>query len=118
MALTIYGIPNCGTVKKAKAWLDARDIAYDWVDFRATPVSADRVAGWVEAMGSRAMRNTSGVSCRALAPDKKAWSDARWATAFSEDSLLINRPHIERDGRAVLTGFRGIKELLSGLLAE
>lgn len=105
MALTVYGIPSCGTVKKARAWLDAAGVAHTFVDFRATPPAAAQVDAWVAAFGARALRNTSGGSFRALGPEKEGWSDAQWRDAFLRDPMLIKRPVVERDGRPVLVGW-------------
>ncbi|TNE90194.1 MAG: Spx/MgsR family RNA polymerase-binding regulatory protein [Deltaproteobacteria bacterium] len=114
--LTVFGIPNCGTVKKARSWLDARGVDYTFVDFRKTPPPAEQVAGWVDALGSAKMRNTSGGSYRALPEDKKSWDDARWKAAFAGDPMLIKRPLIEKDGVAVLAGFRGSDDDLAATL--
>ncbi|MCB9681939.1 MAG: Spx/MgsR family RNA polymerase-binding regulatory protein [Alphaproteobacteria bacterium] len=107
MGRTVYGIPTCGTVKKARAWLDAHDLDHAWVDFRATPPDRAQIARWVEAFGSAPMRNTSGGAYRALGDDKATWTDAQWIDAFTADPMLIRRPVIERDGTPVLVGFRG-----------
>lgn len=116
MSLTVYGIPTCGTVKKARTWLDAHDLTHAWVDFRSTPPSAEKVARWVDALGAKAMRNTSGKAYRSLPDEKKTWSDAEWTARFAADPMLIKRPIIERDGEAVKVGFRGSDdELLSQL---
>lgn len=103
--LTVYGIPTCGTVKKARAWLDAAGAAYTFVDLRATPPGADAVASWVAAFGTRALRNTSGGSYRALGAEKNSWDDAAWTAAFAADPMLIKRPVVERDGAPALVGF-------------
>lgn len=105
MAITLYGIPTCGTVKKARAWLDGRGIAYTWVDLRTQPPEPARVAAWAGVFGTRAMRNTSGGSYRALGPEKDTWNDAQWIAAFQGDAMLLKRPVIERDGKPVLVGF-------------
>ena len=118
MALTVYGIPTCGTVKKARRWLDERNASYDWVDFRATPPSRERVAAWVKALGSKALRNTSGRAYRQLSDDKKLWSDARWVDAFASDPMLIKRPVLERDGVAVIAGLRAADDVLTALLID
>jgi arsenate reductase len=115
-SLTVYGIPNCDTVKKARRWLQAHDAAHDFVDYRADPPDAERVAAWVEALGSKALRNTSGGAYRKLPADKKTWSDTRWVEAFAAEPMLIKRPVIERDGVAVKVGFRGTDEELSAQL--
>lgn len=47
MSVTVYGIPTCGTVKKARKWLDDHGVAHAWVDLRATPPEAARVTRWV-----------------------------------------------------------------------
>ena len=107
MGLTVYGIASCGTVKKARKWLDERDITHTWVDFRKTPVSAEQVNGWVQALGAKAMRNTSGGAYRALTDAEKAGTESEWAARFAADPMLIKRPIIERDGVAVQVGFRG-----------
>jgi len=106
MKVTIYGIPTCGTVKKARAWLDGRGVAYDWVDLRSTPPEPARVARWVVHLGSAALRNTSGGAYRALGPEKADWDDARWTQAFQADAMLIKRPVVEIDGAPALVGFR------------
>ena len=108
MALTVYGIKICDTVRRARKWLDQHDVPHSFVDFRATPVGRDRVEGWVAALGAKALRNTSGGAYRALPADKKTWSDARWVEAFAAEPMLVKRPVIERDGVAVMVGFRDL----------
>ena len=107
MNIKVFGIPSCGTVKKAKAWLAARRVAFTTVDMRSTPPDLDRVGRWVATFGAKAMRNTSGGAYRALGPEKAEWDEARWCAAFSADPMLIKRPIIERDGMPVQVGFRG-----------
>jgi len=105
VSLLVYGIPSCGTVKKARAWLDAAHVPHTFVDLRATPPDRARVDAWIAAFGTKALRNTSGGSYRALGPEKDGWSDARWADAFTADPMLVKRPVVERDGRPVLVGW-------------
>ena len=105
--MKIYGIPNCGTVKKAKAWLSSRSIAFEAIDFRQSPPSGEQVDRWVDSLGAKAMRNTSGGAYRALPEAKKDWDDAQWKAAFKNDPMLIKRPIIERDGTPIKVGFRG-----------
>ncbi len=107
MTLTVYGIPSCGTVRKARAWLDSRGIAHAFVDLREDPPSRATIDAWIAAFGAKALRNTSGGSYRALGPEKDGWDDARWAAAFAADPMLIKRPVITRDGAPVSVGFRG-----------
>lgn len=113
MAFTVYGIPSCGTVKKALAWLDARGVAHTFSDLRQSPPSPQQIARWVAAFGAKALRNTSGASYRALGPEKEGWDEARWAAAFAADPMLIRRPVVERDGDPVQVGWNATDEELS-----
>ena len=114
--MKIYGIPNCGTVKKAKAWLEQQGVAFEAIDFRKNPPTDAMVKAWVDALGSKAMRNTSGGSYRALPDEKKTWDDDRWAQEFSADPMLIKRPIIEVEGQAIKVGFRGSDDQLKAEL--
>ncbi|WP_017297698.1 arsenate reductase family protein [Nodosilinea nodulosa] len=118
MALTVYGIPTCGTCKKAMQWLDSRAIAYEFIDTKAFPPAEAMVAAWVKILGSKAMRNTSGQSYRALGDEKQTWGDSEWVSAFSRDAMLLKRPLFVRDGQAVLVGFRAPEATLLEILGE
>jgi arsenate reductase len=89
--LVVYGIPTCGTVKKARKWLDDRGATYRWVDLRADPPDRARVAGWVAAVGYAPLRNTSGGAYRALGAEKDGWSDAEWIDAYAADPMPTAR---------------------------
>lgn len=106
MNITLYGIPSCGTVKKARSWLDERGIEHTFVDFRTDPVGRERIEAWVSTLGAKALRNTSGRSYRGLPDEKKDWDDATWVDRFAADAMLIKRPVVEKDGVAVMAGFR------------
>ena len=105
--MKIYGISSCGTVKKAKAWLQAHDQEFETIDLRKTPPNAEQVGSWVATFGSKAMRNTSGGAYRALGEDKMLWSEERWVAEFTADPMLIKRPILERQGQPLKVGFRG-----------
>lgn len=102
----VYGIPSCGTVKKARSWLNERGIEHTFVDFRATPAGRERITTWVEALGAKALRNTSGKAYRALPAERSAWDDATWIDRFEEDAMLLKRPVVEVGGKPVMAGFR------------
>ncbi len=106
MTITLYGIPTCGTVKKARKWLDGKGVAYEWVDFRESPPEPERVARWMAVFGSKPMKNTSGGAYRALPADKKKWGDERWLKELQADEMLLKRPVVEIDGEPVLVGFK------------
>ena len=104
--LVVWGIPSCSTVKKARTFLTDRGLAHRFADLRTAPPSSSTIQGWAAAFGTKALRNTSGGSYRALPADKDGWTDARWIEAFAGDPMLIKRPVIERDGAPVMVGFK------------
>jgi arsenate reductase (glutaredoxin) len=106
MSLQIYGIPNCGTCKKALQWLDFNNIDYEFIntkDHRPTPA---QIAGWVKSLGNKPLCNTSGQSYRSLGEEKQDWTDEQWVKAFAQDAMLLKRPLFVKDGTAVMVGFR------------
>ena len=106
MSLKVYGIPNCGTCKKAFKWLEANSVVYEFINTKENPPTSEVITDWVNSLGSKAMRNTSGKSYRALGEEKKTWNDARWIEEFSKDAMLLKRPLFVKEGQAVLVGFR------------
>ena len=106
MSLQVYGIPNCGTCKKALKWLDSNGVPYEFINTKEQPPSRAMIQEWVKSLTARAMRNTSGRSYRELGDEKQTWSDEEWVQAFAQDAMLIKRPLMVKDGTAVLVGFR------------
>lgn len=106
MSIQVYGIPNCGTCKKAFQWLEAEGVEYEFINTKDNPPTQEIIQGWVEALGSKPMRNTSGKSYRALGEERQTWTDAQWVEAFAADAMLLKRPLFVKDGTAVLVGFR------------
>jgi arsenate reductase (glutaredoxin) len=109
--IQVYGIPTCGTCKKALQWLDAQGISYEFINTKEQPPSLAQIASWVESLGERPMRNTSGQSYRALDEVKDTWTAAEWVTAFSDDVMLLKRPIFVKDGTAIAVGFRNVAEI-------
>lgn len=118
MTLQVYGIPNCGTCKKARQWLDKNDVAYTFIDTKVAPPSKADIEAWIAELTARPMRNTSGQAYRALGDERNTWSDVEWATAFAENAMLLKRPLFVQDGKAVLVGFRAQEEKLKALFVE
>ena len=116
MTLKVYGIPNCGTCKKALAWLNNARATYEFINTKEQQPTKEMIAAWVEALTARPMRNTSGKSYRAIGEEKKTWSDEQWVEAFATDAMLLKRPLFEKDGKAVLVGFRAKEEVLQSTL--
>ncbi|MBU3737557.1 MAG: ArsC family reductase [Rhodoferax sp.] len=106
--LTLHGIPNCDTVKKARAWLDGQGIPYGFVDFRKQGLSPQQLDDWVGQLGWQALLNTRGLTWRRLQPAQRAAAAAAAASAcrlMLEQPTLVRRPVVQwPDGRAS-TGF-------------
>jgi arsenate reductase (glutaredoxin) len=106
MSIQVYGIPNCGTCKKAFQWLKDSDVNYEFINTKEQPPTRETIQSWVAALGFQPMRNTSGQSYRALGDDKKNWTSEQWVEAFAKDAMLLKRPLFVKDGTAVLVGFK------------
>jgi arsenate reductase len=110
MTIQVYGIPNCGTCKKAFQWLEQNGATYEFINTKEQSPSREMIAAWVKALGAKPMRNTSGQSYRALGEAKAGWTDEQWVEAFAQDAMLLKRPLFVKDGTAVLVGFRAKPE--------
>lgn len=94
--LTVYGIKTCDTVKKTLKWLDTNGVEYRFQDYRKDPVSSDKLALWLEQLGSKKLVNKSSTTWRQLDDATKAAVDAGDALAALEaNPTLIKRPVIE-----------------------
>lgn len=116
MTIQVYGIPNCGTCKKAFKWLEEKGVEYDFINTKEDTPTQDMIQNWVAALGAKPMRNTSGKSYRAIGEEKKTWSDDQWVEAFAADAMLLKRPLFVKDGTAVLVGFRASEDVLKETL--
>lgn len=100
MSITLYGIPNCETVKKARAWLDVQGKAYAFHDFKKQGVPADHLDSWLRAVGWEKLVNRQGTTWRKLDPAIQARvRDAASARALMLDHpSVIKRPVVEWGG--------------------
>ena len=105
MKLTIYGIRNCDTMKKARAWLDAHDVAYDFHDYKVSGIDRAKLEAWTKTVGWEVLLNRAGTTFRKLPDDAKQNLDERKAIKLMlEQPSMIKRPVLER-GRTLLVGF-------------
>jgi arsenate reductase len=118
MPIQVYGIPNCGTCKKALQWLDDQQIDYEFINTKEHPPTLEMTQSWIASLGSKPMRNTSGHSYRALGDVKTDWTEAQWAEAFARDAMLLKRPLFVKNGEAVLVGFRDKEEVIRERLGQ
>ncbi|HZU63868.1 MAG TPA: arsenate reductase [Novosphingobium sp.] len=111
MTTTLYGIPNCDTVKKARAWLDARGIAYAFHDYKKAGADAGKLAGWIAAAGLDKVLNRAGTTFKKLPPEAREGLDEAGAIALMVAApSMIKRPIVEYGGvehaGGLLVGFR------------
>lgn len=106
MAVTLYGIKNCDTMKKARAWLDARDVAYRFHDYKVDGIDRARLESWARSVGWEALLNRAGTTFRKLPEAERAGIDERKALALMLDQpSMIKRPVLDLGGR-LLVGFK------------
>ena len=100
MQITLYGIPNCDTVKKARAWLAAQGIAYRFHDVKKDGVTRALLAAWVDAASWEALVNRRGTTWRGLSEERRnAIVDADSAIALMAASpSVIKRPVLAARG--------------------
>ena len=107
MTTTLYGIPNCDTVKKARTWL--ADNGHDFIfhDFKKQGLSRELVDGWLEQLGWETLVNRKGMTWRKLSDERKAQivDKASAAELMLENPSVIKRPVLEAED-GLLVGFR------------
>lgn len=105
MDVRLYGIRNCDTVKKARAWLDANGVAHVFHDYKLSGIDPARLRGWVRELGWEKLLNRSGTTFRKLPDADKGDLDEAKALALMEaQPSMIRRPVVEAEG-ALLVGF-------------
>ncbi|MBI3198026.1 MAG: ArsC family reductase [Rhodospirillales bacterium] len=105
-SVTIYGIKNCDTMKKARAWLDGRGVAYSFHDYKTAGVERGVLQTWSKAVGWETLLNRAGTTFRKLPEaDKAAITDARAIALMIAQPSMIKRPVLEVDGRLIV-GFK------------
>lgn len=101
----LYGIKNCDTVKKARAWLEGRGTPYDFHDYKGAGIDEARLRGWMDEAGWEKLLNRSGTTFRKLPDADKAGLDAHKAAALMlAQPSMIRRPVVETE-RELLVGF-------------
>ena len=106
MSITIYGIKNCDTMKKARAWLDDNGIAYRFHDYRVDGIDAATLQLWADRVGWEKLLNKAGTTFRKLPDDqKKALNRDRAIALMVEAPAMIKRPVLDYPG-GLLVGFK------------
>jgi len=106
MSLTLHGIPNCDTVKKARVWLEGRGIAYAFHDYKKAGVERAMLERWCDAFGWQAVLNRAGTTFRALPDaDRQGLDRDRAIALMLAQPSMIKRPVLEGEGVALI-GFK------------
>lgn len=106
MAVTVYGIKNCDTMKKARAWLDGRGVTYQFHDYKAAGIERGLLEAWARELGWETLLNRAGTTFRGLPEKDKAGLTAAKAVALMlAQPSMIKRPVLETGGR-LLIGFK------------
>ena len=104
--VTIHGIKNCDTMKKARAWLDAAGIAYAFHDYKAQGIDAATLRRWAGQVGWETLLNRAGTTFRQLPEAERAGIDESRALALMlAQPSMIKRPVLEAEG-VLLVGFK------------
>ncbi len=106
VTITLFGIPNCDTVKKARNWLGQYDLAYSFHDYRKSGIDRATLAGWVDILGWEVILNRAGMTFRKLAGAEQSDLDGDKAICLMlTQPSMIKRPVVAHPG-GLLVGFK------------
>jgi arsenate reductase len=110
--ITMYAIPNCDTVKKARTYLDKKGVAYEFVDFKKAPPTKELIKRWEDFMGELPV-NKKGTTYRKVKDEYEALTPAKKIDFIISNSSMIKRPVLENKNKTLSIGFD--EETYSGL---
>jgi arsenate reductase len=103
MSVTVYGIKNCDTMKKAFAWLDANRVGYDFHDYKKSGVPPGKLRAWAKQAGWQSLANTRGPTWRRIPEAQRAdLNEARVIALLEANTSAIRRPIVEAGGRLIV----------------
>lgn len=107
MTLTMYGIKNCDTIKKARSFLETRGIAYRFHDYKAEGIDGATLKAWCAAVGYETLLNRAGTTFRKLPEAERAGIDEAKAVALMlAQPSMIKRPVLDLGASRLLVGFK------------
>jgi arsenate reductase (glutaredoxin) len=106
MAITIYGIKNCDTMKKARAWLDKAGIDFAFHDYKTAGIERDQLERWAKKTGWEMLLNRAGTTFKKLPDkDKQGVTEKKAITLMLAQPSMIKRPVLDLGGGKLLVGF-------------
>ncbi len=105
MPITIYGIKNCDTMKKARAWLDKHGVDYTFHDYKTAGIERAKLEGWAKKTGWEMLLNRAGTTFKKL-PDKDGLTEEKALALMLAQPSMIKRPVLELGGGKLLVGFK------------
>ena len=106
MAITIYGIKNCDTMKKARAWLESHGVAYGFHDYKTEGIAKDKLKTWSDALGWETLLNRAGTTFRKLPDaDKEGLTERKALSLMLAQPSMVKRPVLEIEAK-LLVGFK------------
>lgn len=105
--MKLYGIPNCNTVKKARSWLEEREISYEFHDFKKQGIDDKTLQRWLSQVPWEKLVNRAGMTWRGLSDEAKAAvvDDASAIALMMDKTSVIKRPVLERGNEILSLGF-------------
>ena len=104
--ITIYGIKNCDTMKKARAWLDDHGVAYDFHDYKLAGIAKDKLKQWSDELGWETLLNRAGTTFKKLPDgDKEGLNERKALALMLAQPSMIKRPVLDLGGK-LLVGFK------------
>ena len=106
MGITIYGIKNCDTMKKARAWLDGHGVNYDFHDYKSEGIAKDRLKQWSAEVGWETLLNRAGTTFKKLPDaDKEDLNESKAIALMLAQPSMIKRPVLDLGAKRVV-GFK------------
>jgi arsenate reductase len=107
MPITIYGIKNCDTMKKARAWLDQHGVEYAFHDYKSAGIERAQLERWAKKVGWETLINRAGLTFKKLPDKDKAGLTEKKALALMlNQPSMIKRPVLDLGGGKLLVGFK------------
>jgi arsenate reductase len=107
MAITIYGIKNCDTMKKARAWLDDHGVTYAFHDYKTAGIEREQLERWSKKVGWETLLNRAGTTFKKLPEsDKAAVTEKKAIALMLAQPSMIKRPVLDLGGGKLVVGFK------------